>query len=50
MASVKEVLSKLMEMEGAIGSCLVDSNSGMMLGSEGGTGQINLEIAAAGNT
>jgi hypothetical protein len=39
-----------MQLDGAIGSCIVDSNSGMMLWAEGGSGVINLEIAAAGNT
>lgn len=49
MANAKEVLVKLMEIEGIIGACIVDSNSGMMLGSAGG-GILNLELAAAGNT
>jgi hypothetical protein len=38
-----------MEIDGCIGCCIVDSNSGMMLGAAGG-GSISLEIAAAGNT
>jgi hypothetical protein len=53
MATAKETLAKLMEIEGIIGACIVDSNSGMMLGSVGGgtgPGQLNLELAAAGNT
>lgn len=50
MANVKETLAKIMEVDGAIGACVVDSNSGMMLGAEGGGGAINLEVAAAGNT
>jgi hypothetical protein len=37
-------------LDGFVGACIVDSNSGMMLGSEGGGGIINLEVAAAGNT
>lgn len=49
MASVKEILPKLMEIDGCVGACVVDSNSGMMLGSVGG-GPVNLEVAAAGNT
>src|SRR5262245_44463998 len=49
MASVKDTLPKLMEIDGCTGCCIVDSNSGMMLGASGG-GPLNLEIAAAGNT
>lgn len=49
MANVKETLTKILQLDGAIGACVVDSNSGMMLGAEGG-GPVNLEIAAAGNT
>ena len=50
MATVKEALTKLMEIDGIVGACIVDSNSGMMLGSAGGNSQFNLELAAAGNT
>ena len=50
MATVKETLGKVMQLDGAVGACIVDSNSGMMLGAEGGAGPINLEVAAAGNT
>jgi len=50
MATAKDALAKLMELDGAIGACIVDSNSGMMLGSAGGGGAFNLELAAAGNT
>jgi len=49
MATVKESLPKLLEIEGCIGVCIVDSNSGMTLGSSGGT-TVDLEVAAAGNT
>jgi hypothetical protein len=49
MANAKETLPKLMEIDGCIGCCIVDSNSGMMLGAAGG-GSISLEVAAAGNT
>jgi hypothetical protein len=49
MASAKETLPKLLEIDGCLGACIVDSNSGMMLGAAGG-GNVNLEIAAAGNT
>jgi hypothetical protein len=49
MANAKETLPKLMEIDGCVGCCIVDSNSGMMLGASGG-GPISLEVAAAGNT
>jgi hypothetical protein len=48
MATAKETLPKLLEIDGCLGTCIVDSNSGMMLGAAGGG--VNLEMAAAGNT
>lgn len=42
-------LSALKEIDGFIGACLVDSDSGMVLGTEGGE-DFDLDIAAAGNT
>jgi hypothetical protein len=50
MANAKEALARLMEIDGIVGACIVDSNSGMLLGSAGGGGMLNLELAAAGNT
>ena len=50
MASVDETLKEAMEIQGAIGVALVDFGSGMMLGSNGGGAELDLEIAAAGNT
>ncbi|MBX7115450.1 MAG: DUF4388 domain-containing protein [Myxococcaceae bacterium] len=50
MTTPKEVLPKLMEIDGCIGACIVDSNSGMMLAATSGTAAVNLEVAAAGNT
>ncbi len=50
MINIKEALSRIMQLDGAIGACIVDSNSGMMLGSDGSNSSINLEVAAAGNT
>jgi hypothetical protein len=48
--NIKEALSRIMQLDGAIGACIVDCNSGMMLGSDGSNASINLEVAAAGNT
>ena len=42
-------ISKLAEINGFIGACLVDSETGLMMASEGG-GKFDLETAAAGNT
>ncbi len=50
MANLKDGLAKLAEIDGFVGACVVDSNSGMMLGSHGGGSSVNLEVAAAGNT
>lgn len=50
MATTKECTERLMEIDGAIGCCLVDSSSGMVLAQAGGGDLFNLEIAAAGNT
>jgi hypothetical protein len=50
MANVKESLEKIMSSEGALGACVVDSSSGMMLGAVGGNAGLNIEVAAAGNT
>lgn len=48
--NAKDALAKLMEIDGIIGGCIVDSTSGMILGSAGGSATLNLELAAAGNT
>lgn len=50
MSNTKVSLDRLMEIDGAVGCCLVDSNSGMVLAQIGGGTALNLEVAAAGNT
>ncbi|MFO0762340.1 MAG: response regulator [Byssovorax sp.] len=50
MLNAKESLSKLTAVDGFIGAALVDSESGMLLGQEGGGGVLNMDIAGAANT
>lgn len=46
---IEKDLGSLEDLAGFIGACLVDSESGIMLGNAGG-GDHDLEVAAAGNT
>lgn len=48
MANIKQTLDELMTLDGAMCAAVVDSTSGMMLGSIGSG--VDLEVAAAGNT
>lgn len=50
MGNVKESLTQALQIDGAIGVALVDFKSGMALGTAGGGPNMNLEVAAAGNT
>jgi hypothetical protein len=50
MNNISENLARLQSIDGFIGACLVDSESGMTLGIVGGGGMLNLEVAAAANT
>jgi hypothetical protein len=49
LANIADSIKTLMSIEGAIGACVVDSASGMVLGKSSGS-TINLDIAAAGDT
>lgn len=48
MANIKQTLDELLTLDGAMCASIVDSTSGMILGSAG-TG-VDMEVAAAGNT
>ena len=50
MANIQSNLERLRNLDGYIGACLVDSDSGMTLGIDTTGGGLNLEVAAAGNT
>ena len=50
MADLDVSLKECMNIAGAIGACLVDYTSGMTLGTAGGGRDLDLEVAAAGNT
>ena len=48
MSNINESLQELMTLDGAMGTCIVDYMSGMILGSSGSG--VDLELAAAGNS
>jgi hypothetical protein len=50
MSNVELTLKEAMEIDGAIAVALVDYESGMSLGSQGGSAALDLDVAAAGNT
>ncbi|MFC1413160.1 hypothetical protein ACEZCY_29285 [Streptacidiphilus sp. N1-12] len=50
MANTEIALKEAMMIEGALGVALVDVNSGMSLGAMGGGKDLDMAVAAAGNT
>jgi hypothetical protein len=50
MPDMDTALKEAMQIEGAIGVALVDYTSGMALGTLGSTKELDLTVAAAGNT
>ncbi|GAA4688340.1 hypothetical protein [Phytohabitans rumicis] len=50
MAALDTALKDAMSIEGALGVALVDYSSGMTLGIAGGSPELDLGVAAAGNT
>ncbi|AQZ69309.1 unnamed protein product [[Actinomadura] parvosata subsp. kistnae] len=50
MAGMDVSLKEMMAIDGAIGAVIVDHGSGMALGALGGSKDLDLQIAAAGNT
>lgn len=50
MTDMDTALKEIMDIDGAIGVALVDHTSGMALGIAGGSKDLDLSVAAAGNT
>ncbi|WP_377272373.1 hypothetical protein [Peterkaempfera sp. SMS 1(5)a] len=50
MTNMEAALKEAMTIEGAVGVALVDYSSGMALGTLGSTNELDLNVAAAGNT
>ena len=50
MADMESSLQEAMQIEGAVGVALVDYTSGMALGTLGSSKELDLTVAAAGNT
>src|SRR5579875_3563201 len=48
--NIETGLKEAMTIDGALGVCLVDWDSGMSLGALGGGKYLDLDVAAAGNT
>ena len=50
MSNVNQALDSLMKIDGAMAAAIVDTESGMSLGDVGGSANLNLDVAAAGNS
>ncbi|GGS76000.1 hypothetical protein ACIBIZ_07710 [Nonomuraea spiralis] len=50
MAGMDVSLKEMMGIDGTIGAAIVDHGSGMALGTLGGSKELDLQVAAAGNT
>ncbi|MBL1079854.1 hypothetical protein JK358_36190 [Nocardia sp. 2] len=50
MTNMDLALKDMMVIDGAVGACVVDYNSGMALGMLGSSKALDLQVAAAGNT
>ncbi|MCC5579740.1 MULTISPECIES: hypothetical protein [Microtetraspora] len=50
MANIDISLKEMMAVDGALGAVVVDYSSGMALGTHGGSKDLDLQVAAAGNT
>lgn len=50
MSNIKESLAKVRLLDGAPSTCLLDGNSGMILGADSGSYPVSLEVAATGDT
>ena len=48
--NIETALKEAMSIDGAVGVALVDYDSGMSLGTLGGGDELDLDVAAAGNT
>ncbi|WP_327090047.1 hypothetical protein OIE66_05350 [Nonomuraea sp. NBC_01738] len=50
MSGMDVSLKEMMAIDGAVGAAVVDHGSGMALGTLGGSKDLDLQVAAAGNT
>ncbi|WP_018656323.1 hypothetical protein [Actinomadura flavalba] len=50
MSNLDTALKEMMDIDGAVGAAVVDYSSGMALGMLGSSKNLDLQVAAAGNT